>query len=540
MKKNIFATRIIGTMMLTLVLAACAENDVQSPEPTTPKDGTTTLTVKLPEPGTRMSYEDNGISGVKTRWEAGDKLKVFPFDDRSAPAVGVFTIVEGSIVNEGKEATFTGPALQADVEYIAFGPEVDNIPDDDGREFLHSLLGQKQLSNNDMTHLGAYDLINARFQLGGTLGMQHLTSLFQFDLTDLPAHQYTKFSIKSSNPEGIVTAFKYSSKTSYAGEFPLLLNNILLGNNETLTLWVMMSGNKAFNAGNLTLEITNTLGEVYVNTTAIPEMTAQKGSQYWAGSRYYFATAMQAAPSNAKQDFLTWYNGPMTTDFTLTDDIDLTGEILTPKDLSVGLTFDGGGHTISGLSMENVDGYCGLFAINWGTIKNVIMKSALMEGKSAGAIAGFNNGGTICGCQSIDCTIGNNETLSAGGIVAAVSNSAKIVACYEKGNIVLAQNYAGGIAATCNTNSAITACYAEPASVTASDAGGILGWLVNGTVAACYWQHDTLIKGISWDNGSDTTQKSTYANCWSPMNAALTGTPAEGVVAWGATGLVYP
>ena len=70
---------------------------------------------------------------------------------------------------------------------------------------------------------------------------------------------------------------------------------------------------------------------------------------------------------------------------TLDTDIDLTGKDWTPigtdYDNSYKGTFDGGGHTITGLTFTTNDEYAGLFG--WlnraGTVKNVVMEMCIRD-----------------------------------------------------------------------------------------------------------------------------------------------------------------
>ena len=94
---------------------------------------------------------------------------------------------------------------------------------------------------------------------------------------------------------------------------------------------------------------------------------------------------------------------------TLDTDIDLTGKDWTPigkdYDNSYKGTFDGGGHTITGLTFTTNDKYAGLFG--WlnkaGTVKNVVMEgvqitSNQIYGGSIGGVAGYS-WGTIENCS---------------------------------------------------------------------------------------------------------------------------------------------
>ena len=95
---------------------------------------------------------------------------------------------------------------------------------------------------------------------------------------------------------------------------------------------------------------------------------------------------------------------------TLTSDIDLTGVEWTPignEDIPFYGTFDGGGHTISGLHIDKTEGgCCGLFGVCAGTIENLTVTGSITcvaaDAHSAvGGIAGLVVGGHISnwGCM---------------------------------------------------------------------------------------------------------------------------------------------
>ncbi|NDW13313.1 hypothetical protein D0T50_10465 [Bacteroides sp. 214] len=242
------------------------------------------------------------------------------------------------------------------------------------------------------------------------------------------------------------------------------------------------------------------------------------------------------AAAAAKQEFLDWYNGGASTDFTLSGDITLqSGDITSVQHLTNNQTFDGAGFTITGLNITIQNAVVGLFGVNNGTIKNLIIKDATISGDYAGAIIG-QNAGRIISCQSINCILTGSG--SAGGIAAI--NSGTIVACYESGSTISGAE-AGGIAAY-NDAGTILACYAQSATITSGyeTPGGILGYNVDTSsiTTACYWQHGTITNGIGDNRGIDGTVKSNYADCYGAMNTALTGAGYSAM--WGATGLVYP
>ena len=108
---------------------------------------------------------------------------------------------------------------------------------------------------------------------------------------------------------------------------------------------------------------------------------------------------------------------------TLDTDIDLTGKDWTPigtnYDNSYKGTFDGGGHTITGLTVTTYDKYAGLFG--WlnsaGTVKNVVMEGVQITNNHSSGFAGGvvgNSWGTIENC-SVSGSV--NGEVYVGGVV---------------------------------------------------------------------------------------------------------------------------
>ena len=217
---------------------------------------------------------------------------------------------------------------------------------------------------------------------------------------------------------------------------------------------------------------------------------------------------------------------------TLDTDIDLTGKDWTPigtdYDNSYKGTFDGGGHTITGLTFTTNDEYAGLFGrLNRaGTVKNVVMEGIQITCNHslgyAGGVAGFSRGiiencsvsgsvsgtvyvggvvgdqigGSITGCSSSATVKG---TLNVGGVAGQTNSSATLTACYATGNVTLEiapkKNIAGGSLVGMNAGSSLLACYATGNVTSTGSSTGYMhigGFLGNNyaTVTAGYWKNN--------------------------------------------------
>ena len=195
-----------------------------------------------------------------------------------------------------------------------------------------------------------------------------------------------------------------------------------------------------------------------------------------------------------------------TLNITLTADIDLTGETWTPVGMNrpYSGTFNGQGHTITGLNISSSSGAVALFNNigGAGKVMNLQLKDVTYNGSTAmGGIAHGNNG-TITAC-SVMGTLTNTTNNGAVGGIAAI-NYGTITACWFNGTITGGSNV-GGIAVF-NLN-----------------AGSY-----DGKITACYWSGDGISNGV-WggDDTSGTTKVDSSTVTWQTavggMNAALTG-----------------
>ena len=253
---------------------------------------------------------------------------------------------------------------------------------------------------------------------------------------------------------------------------------------------------------------------------------------------------------------------------TLDTDIDLTGKDWTPigtdYDNSYKGTFDGGGHTITGLTFTTNDEYAGLFG--WlnraGTVKNVVMEgvqitSNQIYGGSIGGVAGYSRGtiencsvsgsvsgtvyvggvvgaqigGSITGCSSSATVKG---TVDVGGVAGQTNSSATLTACYATGNVTIeinpAKNIAGGSLVGMNAGSSLLACYATGNVTSTGSSTGkvhIGGFLGNNytTVTAGYWKNNHE-QGIGYNRESTGATKVdgsvvTWQKAVDAMNTAL-------------------
>ena len=259
---------------------------------------------------------------------------------------------------------------------------------------------------------------------------------------------------------------------------------------------------------------------------------------------------------------------------TLTADIDLTGKDWTPIGTnfynSYTGTFDGGGHTIKGLTVTTNDQYVGLFGRlgKAGTVKNVVMEGVQITSNHslgyAGGVAGFSWGGTIENCSvsgsvsgtvSVGGVVGiqweasitgcsSSATVKGmvqvGGVAGETNSGATMAACYATGNVTIEidpiDNILGGGLVGFNAGSSVLACYATGNVTSTGSSTGYVhigGFLGNNytTVTACYWKNNHE-QGIGYNRESTKVTKVdgtsvTWKNAVDAMNTALQNAGSE-------------
>ena len=259
---------------------------------------------------------------------------------------------------------------------------------------------------------------------------------------------------------------------------------------------------------------------------------------------------------------------------TLTADIDLTGKDWTPigtdYDNSYKGTFDGGGHTITGLTFTTNDEYAGLFGwlnragtvknvvmegvqitsnqiyggsiggvvgYGWGTIENCSVSGSVSGTVYVGGVVGVQIGGSITGCSSSATVKG---TVDVGGVAGQTNSSATLTACYATGNVIIEmdpkKNIAGGSLVGMNAGSSLLACYATGNVTSTGSSTGYMhigGFLGNNytTVTAGYWKNNHE-QGIGYNRESTGATKVdgsvvTWQKAVDAMNTALQNAGSE-------------
>mgnify|MGYP000714453477 FL=1 len=397
-----------------------------------------------------------------------------------------------------------------------------------------------------------------------TLRFTHRTARVTIVLTDytegLASVQLTGLSTEGDNPD-IITPYDKGSNTYTAIVAP-----------------------QSVAAGTTFITCTFTNGKTFV-------YKMKNATDWQAGGEYTYTISLAAAKdlgytiesngsytvtsADGLMNIAKLVNGGKTDiNITLTADIDLTGKDWTPigtdYDNSYKGTFDGGGHTITGLTFTTNDEYAGLFGwlnragtvknvvmegvqitsnqiyggsiggvvgSGWGTIENCSVSGSVSGTVYVGGVVGVQIGGSITGCSSSATVKG---TVDVGGVAGQTNSSATLTACYATGNVIIEmapkKNIAGGGLVGMNAGSSLLACYAT-GNVTSTGSstgyvhiGGFLGDNYI-TVTACYWKNNHE-QGIGYNRESTKVTKVdgtsvTWQNAVDAMNTALQNAGSE-------------
>ena len=397
-----------------------------------------------------------------------------------------------------------------------------------------------------------------------TLRFTHRTARVTIVLTDntegLASVQLTGLSTEGGNPD-IIVPYDKGSNTYTAIVAP-----------------------QSVAAGTAFITCTFTNGKTFV-------YKMKNATDWQAGGEYTYTVSLAAARGYIIEDdgsyTVTSADGLMNVaelvnggksdiNITLDTDIDLTGKDWTPigtdYDNSYKGTFDGGGHTITGLTFTTNDEYAGLFGYlnragtvknvvmegvqitsnqisggsiggvvgsSWGTIENCSVSGSVSGTVYVGGVVGVQIGGSITGCSSSATVKG---MVDVGGVAGQTNSSATLTACYATGNVIIEinpkKNIAGGSLVGMNAGISLLACYATGNVTSTGSSTGkvhIGGFLGNNytTVTACYWKNNHE-QGIGYNKEDTHTEATkvdgtgvTWKNAVDAMNTALQNAGSE-------------
>lgn len=192
-------------------------------------------------------------------------------------------------------------------------------------------------------------------------------------------------------------------------------------------------------------------------------------------------------------------------------------------------TFNGGGHTITGLTVDQKEtdnvgliGYLG----SDGKVQNLTLENVNLNGNLyVGGVVGYSNNGTVTAC-TVSGSINGKDYV--GGIVGS-NYLGTVTACYNTSSTVNGSYLVGGVVGQ-NNKGIVTACYNASGSIYGKvTVGGVVGDNYTGTVTACYWSN---YAGYGIGNGTGDATKVdgttvTWQTAVDAMNAALQNAGSE-------------
>ena len=367
-----------------------------------------------------------------------------------------------------------------------------------------------------------------------TLHFTHRTALVHIVLTEytagLESVRLTGLSTEGGNP-GIIIPYDKGNHTYSALVLP---QEVPQG---TAFIACTFAGGKTFGY-RMQESVEWTAGEEYTYTVSLA--AADPGYTYnEATNTYevYNANGLLAWNEAARND--------LTLNCTLAADITMTGIDWTPvgyfdyenwQDIRYTGTFDGGGHTITGLTadlpnqehvgligclgggkVQNLtlaeveingrDRVGGVAGENYGTVTGCTVSGNVSGDGAVGGVAGQNYYGTVTGCHATGKVTGNDAV----GGVAGVNNNGTVTGCYATGDIS-GNGTVGGVVGA--TSGIVTGCYATGDVTGNNRVGGVVGWNSGGTVTGCYAtgnvSGNTSVGGVAGYNAAEGTVTGCY------------------------------
>ena len=511
MKKRHSIHLLLAAAALLLATAACTKDERTDgdrlPEGQYPVEiARITLGVEGGEaqpwgaPATRVSENGDGTGSV---FDAGDQFAV-QIDGEE----GIYIVQDDSTATSDAPLYWTNtiPNRTVTAWYPATGGTLDL---GDQSQSLAYLLGGTGTGDyqTPVTLTFAHQLAKVRVTpTGDALGEVQSLQLYTYTQCT-----YEKGTVVQGSQEGWIE-MKKCEYTENGNAITCWEANVVPG--YTITK-LMANGTEE---RNLSSGITPVAGKFY-------NITLDKDKGYTDdGQGNYTVTSAEGLKNIAKLVNEQWNLG---INITLTADIDLSGTNWTPIGIDYNHryagTFDGGDHTITGLTVTGSDNYAGLFGYigsggkvkdvtlenvqitndnssgyaggvagdSWGTIENCSVSGSVSGTTFAGGVVGSQWGGSITGCNSSATVKG---VIFAGGIAGETNSGASLTGCYATDDVTVENDgtnnsHAGGVVGY-NGGGTLTACYAT-GSVTGSGSGtiyvgGVTGSNNLGTLTACY------------------------------------------------------
>ncbi len=515
----------IGFVALLLLLAACTKDeltdDTRLPEGQYPLQiAAVTLSVEGGEaqpwgaPQTRVSETEDGMSSV---FDADDPFTV-QIDGSTETAT--YTVQADGTVTSNEPLYWSDHNTHTVNAWYSITDGTLDLSDQEANGLAYLLHGTGTGDyQNPVTLTFTHSLAKVRVTPSDDIADGEVTSLQLYTYTQCTHNQ-------GNDVQGATPGWINMKKCNYNGQTCWEAN--VVPDYEITKLRANGSEER-----NLSAAINPEAGKFY-------NITLKKDLGYTHdGSGNYNVTTAEGLKNVAEL-----VNGGKTDiNITLDKNINLTGKEWTPIGRGSSPytgTFDGGNHTISGLTVTGSEEYAGLFGYigkDGGTVKNVKLENVQITSDNqyanVGGVAGFSRGniencsvsgsvsgnsnsdgtdncvggvvgqqfgGSITGCSSSAIVEGMG---GVGGVAGKTDNRATLTACYSTDNVTLESNnsnstYAGGVVGVNGVSSTLTACYAT-GKVTGTGTGsgsiyvgGVTGDNASGTLTACYHAKGTV------------------------------------------------
>lgn len=303
-------------------------------------------------------------------------------------------------------------------------------------------------------------------------------------------------------------------------------------------------------------------------------LTPQAGNLYSVtlgrGPGYTYDAATHTYLVTARWGLMAWHDAALvdpTLSCRLLNDITLSPDVVWEpvgsNDAAYTGIFDGGGYTLTGLTVTGSTTPTGMFGVvgSGGTVQELRLTNASISGvNEVGGVAGLNHGGTLSGCRLWESTVrgdsqvggivGNNTSRitdcgvvgssikatggSVGGVIGLVPGPlsgtdplASVNGCYNEGTSVSAAgDDVGGVVG--HAEAPLTGCYNLHGPVTTNGimAGGVVGYCWGGSsvyVAACYSTGD--VTGARYVGGIAGRSDVPLTACYFSMGTLVASEP---------------
>jgi hypothetical protein len=551
----------LSAAIAATVFAGCKKDREGGKDGEQPAAPITVVTASAPDDDSGTKVAVSGTDHTVLNWKAGDRIYIARVQSGTTldNAFGL-SAFEAATVN-GKNATFTMVSgqkpLVAGDRYIAChtndigacGAQVDA-----GAlwGFQGTTISQQQTgtslfaeADNAMFFISAQATATAA---GAAFTFNHVASVFEFEIwTDAPA-DYPSFQINSvtaavTGSQPFIEEWHYNGAPALSADASAasVVASLRNGNNTTYhalnathrKLRIPVIWNPAVTpSGNFTFTLRPVTGTAITFTR--PAQKLDPGKMYRVQLNAPSTVAIGDTPENpfivSSAALLAkvgtgadgWGLGKH---YRQTANISLSGTWTPIGSYANQFTgsYDGGGYSISGLSITGATGdsqglfgvigtggtvknlaltvnisgndfwYGGVAGYNSGTVLNCYVAGSVAGNYSIGGVVGFNEGGTVRNCHSSASVTGTGNF--AGGVVGV--NEGTVRNCYATGSVACNEGV-GGVTGRNNGSGTVQNCAGLNNSISASANGSIgrvVGDFTSGTLTGNYGNTGAMTTG---------------------------------------------